>query len=105
LRFSGAWSVRLLDRGFHSDHVHPLGWLSSAFYVALPTAMDGADNQQAGWLTFGECRRLLPDLAGFKAIRPRIGQLVLFPSLTWHGTRPFDAGERMTVAFDIARPA
>jgi hypothetical protein len=23
----------------------------------------------------------------------------------WHGTRPFEAGERLTVAFDVAPPA
>jgi hypothetical protein len=31
------------------------------------------------------------------------GALVLFPSSMWHGTCPYSAaGERLTVAFDIA---
>ncbi|HYD23379.1 MAG TPA: putative 2OG-Fe(II) oxygenase [Croceibacterium sp.] len=40
-----------------------------------------------------------------RTIEPRPGRLVLFPSAMWHGTRPFPAGERLTVAFDVARPA
>jgi hypothetical protein len=34
-------------------------------------------------------------------IRPHVGRLALFPSTLFHGTRPFSAGERMTVAFDV----
>lgn len=101
IRVSGSWSVRLSDAGFHVDHVHPYGWLSSACYVALPQA---DDTREEGWLAFGENRVLLPDLAGFRSVKPVVGQLVLFPSTMWHGTRPFRAGERLTVAFDIARP-
>ncbi|MFN3517342.1 MAG: hypothetical protein ACK4YM_09310, partial [Novosphingobium sp.] len=35
LRVAGAWSVRLTDHGFHADHVHYQGWISSAFYVVV----------------------------------------------------------------------
>lgn len=101
--FSGSWSVRLTDKGFHVDHVHPAGWFSSAFYVTLPKAsMGGAASD--GYFTLGELRDLLPDLKPFRLIEPAEGRLVLFPSTMWHGTRPFEKGERMTVAFDIARP-
>jgi hypothetical protein len=27
--------------------------------------------------------------------------VALFPSYMYHGTRPFSAGERLTVAFDV----
>jgi len=30
------------------------------------------------------------------------GRLVLFPSYLYHGTRPFSAGERLSVAFDVS---
>lgn len=102
IKIAGAWSVRLLGRGYHADHVHCQGWVSSAFYVVVP----GADPSlpQSGWLAFGECRNLLPDLPAFRVIEPAPGTLALFPSIMWHGTRPFGSGERMTVAFDIARP-
>lgn len=104
-RIAGSWSVRLRDAGFHSDHVHPQGWLSSAFYVSLPDSQGRATaGETAGWLSLGECRELVPDLEPLRLVEPRPGRLVLFPSTMWHGTRPFPAGERLTVAFDIARP-
>jgi len=34
-------------------------------------------------------------------VQPRVGRLVLFPSMFWHGTTPFDdAQARLTIAFD-----
>jgi len=102
VRFAGSWSVRLPGAGFHSNHTHPAGWISSAFYVSLPENM-GSD--QAGWLTLGQPQAELGlDLAPFRTIEPRPGRLVLFPSTMWHGTIPFAAGERLTVAFDVAPP-
>lgn len=102
LRIAGSWSVRLTDRGFHADHVHWQGWVSSAFYVVVPP--DDPAVPESGWLAFGECRDLLPDLRAFRTVKPAPGTLALFPSIMWHGTRPFGSGERMTVAYDIARP-
>lgn len=102
LRFSGSWSVRLAGGGHHANHVHPAGWISSAFYVALPDTMGG--EAHAGWLTLGEATELGLDLPPVRLIEPKPGRLVLFPSTMWHGTRPFGAGERLTVAFDVARP-
>ena len=104
LRIAGSWSVRLQPQGFHVDHTHVDGWLSSACYIALPPAPAADGDACAGWLTFGEVRDLMPDLPAFRTIEPAIGRLMLFPSLTWHGTRRFTAGERLTVAFDVAMP-
>ena len=106
LRVAGSWSVRLAGAGFHTDHVHSQGWFSSALYIALPEGLGSATSADphAGWLTLGECRDLVPDLPPRQLIEPRPGRLVLFPSIMWHGTRPFPAGERLTIAFDIARP-
>jgi Flp pilus assembly protein TadD len=102
IRFAGAWSVRLRSAGFHSNHVHPLGWFSSALYVALPPDIGVGE---AGMLTLGEPRSSCfdIDMAPFHMITPRPGRLALFPSYMWHGTRPFGDGERLTVAFDVAR--
>ena len=101
VRFAGSWSVRLAGAGHHSNHVHPQGWISSAFYVALPDRLDG----ESGWLTLGEPQvELGTGLAPMHRIEPKAGHLVLFPSMLWHGTVPFDAGERLSVAFDVAPP-
>jgi len=107
LQFQGSWSVLLRGAGFHVDHVHPQGWISSALYIALPEGVGGIASpmqDEAGWLKFGEAQTLVPELKAFRAERPEVGKLVLFPSTTWHGTRPFGRGERISVAFDIARP-
>ena len=104
IRFSGSWSVRLVDRGHHASHIHPAGWFSSAFYVVVPGAQE-AGGGDAGWLTLGEPQAELGlDLPPFRTIEPKPGRLVLFPSTMWHGTRPIAGGERLTVAFDVAPP-
>ena len=96
--------MRLRSGGRHSNHVHPMGWISSALYVALPTkSADEPDD--AGWLTLGEPdARLGIDLPPWRKVEPRPARLVLFPSTMWHGTVPFQDGERLTVAFDVAPP-
>ena len=104
VRFSGSWSVRLTSGGCHANHIHPAGWFSSAFYVALPDAAAGGP-EPAGWLTLGEPQAELHlDLPPIRLVEPKPGRLVLFPSTMWHGTRPFSVGERLTVAFDVAPP-
>lgn len=102
-RFTGAWSVRLTGKGFHINHVHEKGWISSAFYLALPPGVgEGADGH-AGWLAFGQPPAELGlSLEPVRLIAPKPGRLALFSSLMWHGTLPFDEGERLTVAFDVA---
>ncbi|GAA3903183.1 putative 2OG-Fe(II) oxygenase [Sphingomonas limnosediminicola] len=98
--FNGAWSVRLVGGGNHANHVHPMGWLSSAFYVVLP---DDFGKDKAGWLTLGEPQAQLGvGVQPHRFIEPKPGTLALFPSWMWHGTRKFDEGERITVAFDVA---
>ncbi len=101
-RIEGAWSVRLRPGGFHRDHFHGEGWLSSAFYVETPeTALDSPERQ--GWIRFGQPPfRTDPPLPAEHYERPKPGRLVLFPSYMWHGTVPFTTDEkRMTIAFDI----
>jgi tetratricopeptide (TPR) repeat protein len=104
IRFSGSWSVRLRDGGYHVSHTHPMGWISSALYISLPAATSmGAP--PAGWLNFGTPPPELElELAAYQQIEPRAGRLALFPSTMWHATEPFHDGERLVVAFDVALP-
>lgn len=100
--FEGSWSVRLNDRGYHASHTHVLGWISSAFYVALP---DHAGPEPSGWFALGTPPvELGLGLEPYATVEPKQGRLVLFPSIMWHSTFPFEAGERLTIAFDVARP-
>jgi uncharacterized protein (TIGR02466 family) len=104
-RFSDSWSSRLRSGGFHTPHVHPHGWISSCYYVAVPPSVaDGSSSGMAGWLSLGQPditiagQELIPQ----RAVQPRVGRLVLFPSFMWHCTLPFTANEpRLTVAFDV----
>ncbi|MBI3677957.1 MAG: tetratricopeptide repeat protein [Proteobacteria bacterium] len=99
--YSGSWSSRLRDCGFHTNHVHPKGWISSAYYIAVPESVSDTKQKQ-GWIKFGEPHFDL----GLKdpirrTIQPKPGTLVLFPSYMWHGTVPFhSAQDRTTIAFD-----
>lgn len=105
VRFAGSWSVRLSHGGFHANHVHPAGWLSSAFYVALPPISAAPASATAGWLTLGEPpAELGVVLPPIRTVQPVPGRLAIFPSTMWHGTEPFPAGERLTSAFDVALP-
>jgi tetratricopeptide (TPR) repeat protein len=99
-RIAGSWSVQLKPEGFHTNHVHPMGWLSSAYYVELPARDDTVT--RAGWIKFGEPGMERPVCAADHFVEPRVGTLVLFPSYLWHGTVPFSGGgRRLTAAFDV----
>jgi len=101
--YSGSWSCQLRSSGYHANHVHPKGWISSAYYVHLPDVIDD-EVQHQGWLKFGESNLAL----GYNDrpehhVRPIVGRLVLFPSYYWHGTVPFTASDqRLGIAFDVA---
>jgi tetratricopeptide (TPR) repeat protein len=102
--FSGSWSVCLKSDGFHVNHVHTKGWISSACYIELPDAMKSAtESDKSGWIRFGQSPLDLgeQDVVA-RWVRPEEGVLVLFPSYTWHGTEAFASDAvRMTVAFDM----
>jgi tetratricopeptide (TPR) repeat protein len=100
-RYNGSWSVRLHSTGFHTSHVHPRGWISSACYIQLPDSMR-AGHTAEGILSFGAPGMVtMPALNAELSVRPEVGLLVLFPSYFWHGTLPFHSEQpRLTVAFD-----
>ena len=98
--FAGSWSSRLQTQGFHANHVHPQGWISSCYYVAVPDAVLDRTAQQ-GWIKFGEPSFKLRDTVR-RTVQPVPGRLVLFPSYMWHGTIAFHAATaRTTIAFDV----
>ena len=91
----------LRNKGFHKNHYHSHGWLSSAFYLTVPDAVSAGGKE--GWIKFGE--------PGFRArkplgpeywLQPEEGALAIFPSYLWHGTEALQSDvERMTVGFDV----
>lgn len=100
--FSGSWSVLLRGGGYHVSHVHPLGWLSSSFYVQVPQNLPS----RQGWIGFGRSSFGLGDKDALSlAIKPEPGLLVLFPSYMWHETVPMNTEQsnlmRITTPFDV----
>ena len=102
LGFSGSWSVRLRPgSGHHVPHFHSFGWMSSAYYARLPETRDAARAAHQGWIHFGAPPAMFDlDLPPRRIVEPMPGRLVLFPSYLWHGTIPFESGDRLTAAFD-----
>lgn len=98
--FTGAWSVRLNQSGFHKNHYHSEGWISGCYYVDIPPAVE---EKGQGWIKFGQAElteqlAMQPDIL----VKPQAGTVVLFPSMMWHGTEPFSGQHyRVTVAFDL----
>ena len=101
ITFSDSWSVLLRKMGFHKNHYHSRGWLSSALYLTVPDVISAGGKE--GWIKFGE--------PGFRAreplgpehwLQPEEGALAIFPSYLWHGTEALQSNvERMTVGFDV----
>lgn len=101
-RFSSSFTVRLRNGGYHTNHVHPAGWLSCCFYVSLPPAV--ADkNKREGWIHFGQPSMPFdPPIDPIRYIQPQEGVVAVFPSYLWHGTIPFSSEHtRTTVVADI----
>ena len=97
-----AWGTVLEAGGRQASHLHPLGFVSGVYYVALPTVM-GPEQSPAGWLEFGTPPPRFAGLPGAELhrVEPRTGRLVLFPSYFRHATLPFEADEpRISLAFD-----
>ena len=101
-RFNGCWSVRLSSGGRHVNHVHPKGWISSAYYISVPDEV-AVSPDRAGWIKFGEPPFITePPMPAQKWVQPQPGWLVLFPSFLWHGTEAISGGQtRITAPFDL----
>jgi tetratricopeptide (TPR) repeat protein len=106
--FSGSWSVKLRANGFHVNHVHPDGWISSSCYITIPESMgstDDSDRPFQGHIKFGQSPLQLAERERIElSLEPKPGMVVLFPSYFWHGTYPFDGGKsdfRLTAPFDV----
>jgi tetratricopeptide (TPR) repeat protein len=103
-RLADAWSVQLGNRGYHVNHFHRAGWITSAYYVTTPDEVKDAD-RMPGWIRVGEPRFAVPGANAERFIQPVPGRLVLFPACMWHGTNAIDGpGPRTTISFD-AMPA
>jgi tetratricopeptide (TPR) repeat protein len=93
------WAVIYDEHGRQDSHFHPSGWLSGVYYPQIGKsdrssrrgelligAVDPAEGFEPPW--------------GIRAVEPKAGRLVLFPSYVPHATAPAGTG-RVAVAFDV----
>lgn len=100
-----AWCVITGGDGHERWHMHPYGWMSGVFYVAVPGEVEAGESA-AGCLEVGLDDLLIPPessvAVGSRLVRPRAGKAVLFPSHCSHRTFPHASpGRRIAVAFDV----
>jgi Flp pilus assembly protein TadD len=101
-----SWAAVLDRQGNLLPHIHYDGYVSGVYYCRIPAAIDAGTEDRAGWFELGRPPDRFryaasPDV---RAIRPREGLMILFPSYFYHRTIPFAAPEvRISIAFD-AKP-
>ncbi len=107
LAFTSSWYVKMQQGGHLSAHIHEIGWISGAVYLAMP-----AENGLEGAFEYGTHGDNYPiiapkTIADFPTahIMPKVGDIVLFPSSLFHRTIPFTSNQsRICIAFDL-KPA
>ena len=106
LEFTSSWYVKMRQGGHLSPHIHEIGWLSGAVYLAMPTPSEGTIEGAFEYGTHGDNYPVMPprQLSSFPTahVMPIVGDVVLFPSSLFHRTIPFNANEeRICIAFDL----
>jgi uncharacterized protein (TIGR02466 family) len=112
LEFTSSWYVKMQQGGHLSAHIHEIGWISGAVYLAMPT-----ENGFEGAFEYGTHGDDYPILAPKTVkdfptayIMPKVGDIILFPSSLFHRTIPFYSSpftanqSRICIAFDL-KPA
>jgi tetratricopeptide (TPR) repeat protein len=102
LEFTSSWYVRLRRGGYVDKHIHEVGWISGAVYLALPK--DKKDPTE-GCFEYGLHGDNYPQKHNNFPVgiaTPSVGDIVLFPSSLFHRTIPFNSNEeRICIAFDL----
>ena len=102
--FTSSWYVKMQQGGHLSPHIHEIGWISGAVYLAIP-----ASNGNEAAFEYGihgdhypiQAPKTVSDFP-VASTMPRVGDIVLFPSSLFHRTIPFSANEaRICIAFDL----
>jgi uncharacterized protein (TIGR02466 family) len=106
LEFTSSWYVKMQQGGHLSAHIHEIGWISGAVYLAMPTPKAGSVEGAFEYGTHGDDYPIKPPLtqASFPVanVMPNVGDIVLFPSSLFHRTIPFNSNEeRICIAFDL----
>jgi len=92
-----AWAVKVDANGFQDFHIHSNAWVSGVLYFDTMAESEGGEiNFLNAFDGFED------DILIEKCHRPSSGDLVLFPSSTFHSTNPNNSNKtRRCLAFDI----
>lgn len=105
LEFTSSWYVRLRRGGFVDKHIHEIGWISGAVYLAMPTPVSDPNEGCFEYGYHGDHYPQNHEDFPVGIAKPKVGDIVLFPSSLFHRTIPFQAEDyRICVAFDL-RPS
>lgn len=98
-----SWAAVLDGEGNLNPHVHYAGYISGVYYPRIPEPIGAPGQGEAGWFELGGNPARFPCKTApqTRAIRPREGMMLLFPSYFYHRTVPFRSTEpRVSIAFD-----
>jgi uncharacterized protein (TIGR02466 family) len=102
LEFTSSWYVKMQQGGHLSAHIHEIGWISGAVYLAMPTPKDGSNDGAFEYGTHGDDYPQKHQNFPVAHVMPKVGDIVLFPSSLFHRTIPFNSNEqRICIAFDL----
>ncbi len=102
LEFTSSWYVKMQQGGHLSAHIHEIGWISGAVYLAMPTPKDGSNEGAFEYGTHGDDYPQKHQSFPVAHVMPKVGDIVLFPSSLFHRTIPFNSNEqRICIAFDL----
>ena len=94
-----AWHVILKKQGYQNPHIHPSGWLSGVIYLKVVPPLE----KNEGAIEFSLNGQHYSDISSPKKIyKPKLGDIVFFPSSLHHRTIPFSTDtDRIVISFDL----
>ena len=93
------WHVILKQQGYQNAHIHSGGWLSGVIYLKVVPSID----KNEGAIEFSlNGERYFDVNSPYVIHKPKIGDIVFFPSSLHHRTIPFTTDDdRITISFDL----
>ena len=93
------WHVILKQQGYQNAHIHSGGWLSGVIYLKVVPSID----KNEGAIEFSlNGERYFDVNSPYIIHKPKIGDIVFFPSSLHHRTIPFTTDDdRITISFDL----
>lgn len=102
LEFTSSWFVKMRQGGHLDSHIHEIGWISGAVYLAMPSDKKSPEEGAFEYGTHGDSYPQKHSSFPVGSVIPNVGEIVLFPSSLFHRTIPFTSNEeRICIAFDL----